>query len=296
MYYDINENSARAAQGMNSFSDYSAGSATAEYRGMVDKAAALAEKCKQGKSAEDAAKIDSLLDRYARRLADNINADNRNRAACPSILICGPSNFPMRKKERQNARADHLRAEYQEIDGLLDKMRSIGNGGIQSDDPEALDKLRAKLADLQQAQQAMRDANAEARRVGHPVKVPDAVAHTVQHLALSTVSPFAPWALSNNNANMHRISDRIAQLERAKTDAPAVMPTAAGVEYREDSELMRAQIVFDGKPSEAVRDLLKANGFRWAPSQGAWQRQLTDNGRSAAKRVMLKLAEVTPAI
>ena len=45
-YYPINEGAARRAKEMNSFSDYKEGSATAEYRAMVDKAAAVAEKQK----------------------------------------------------------------------------------------------------------------------------------------------------------------------------------------------------------------------------------------------------------
>ena len=40
-YYPINEGAARRAKEMNSFSDYKEGSATAEYRAMVDKAAAI---------------------------------------------------------------------------------------------------------------------------------------------------------------------------------------------------------------------------------------------------------------
>ena len=40
-YYSINEGAARRAKEMNSFSDYKEGSATAEYRAMVDKAAAI---------------------------------------------------------------------------------------------------------------------------------------------------------------------------------------------------------------------------------------------------------------
>lgn len=52
-------------------------------------------------------------------------------------------------------------------------------------------------------------------------------------------------------------------------------------------------IVFDGKPDEAIRSTLKSNGFRWAPSQGAWQRQLTSNGKYALRKVIEELgAEV----
>lgn len=47
----------------------------------------------------------------------------------------------------------------------------------------------------------------------------------------------------------------------------------------------RLQIIFDGKPNADVRTELKGEGFRWAPSQGAWQRQLTDNAMRAARRL-----------
>ena len=49
---------------------------------------------------------------------------------------------------------------------------------------------------------------------------------------------------------------------------------------------MRVQLRFDGKPDDETRALLKRNGFRWAPSLGVWQRQLNDNGKYAAHRVM----------
>lgn len=46
-YHTINEEAARRANDMNSFRDYKAGSATAEYRRMVDAATELAERQKQ---------------------------------------------------------------------------------------------------------------------------------------------------------------------------------------------------------------------------------------------------------
>lgn len=48
---------------------------------------------------------------------------------------------------------------------------------------------------------------------------------------------------------------------------------------------MRLQLIFDGKPEDAVRDILKKNGFKWSPKNGAWQRQLTDNALFSLKRV-----------
>ena len=60
----------------------------------------------------------------------------------------------------------------------------------------------------------------------------------------------------------------------------------------ENTEAMRYQIIFDGKPEPEVRYLLKSNGFKWAPSQGAWQRQITSNGRYALGKVIEKLKEM----
>ena len=55
----------------------------------------------------------------------------------------------------------------------------------------------------------------------------------------------------------------------------------------------RIQIQFDDKPDAGVRSQLMHAGFRWAPSQGAWQRMLNQNGIYAAKTVTEKW--MTPA-
>ena len=54
----------------------------------------------------------------------------------------------------------------------------------------------------------------------------------------------------------------------------------------ENPELDRIQIIYDSKPERDVIDRLKHHGFRWSPSQGAWQRQLNRNGRRAVNDVM----------
>ena len=45
------------------------------------------------------------------------------------------------------------------------------------------------------------------------------------------------------------------------------------------------QLLFDEKPPEDQRRALKSEGFKWAPSQGAWQRQLNQNAIRAAARL-----------
>ena len=76
-YYPINETLARQANMMNSYYAYKPGSATAEYRAMVDKAAAIAEEQKSRTDPMYHEKIDCLLDTYARKLAEPFHPGRR---------------------------------------------------------------------------------------------------------------------------------------------------------------------------------------------------------------------------
>ena len=291
-YYTINEEAARRANDMNSFRDYKAGSATAEYRRMVDAATELAERQKQRVDPMYHEKIDRLLEIYCRKLAENMNASYSIEARCPSILISGGGNFPVRKKEKQNAARDRNLEEWNYIQGLLDKIRSVGTGGISSDDPQAVEKLEAKLATLEKHQEMMKAANA-AIRMKDPAKGDAKLAelgYTPEDIAKRRAPDFCgrigypAYELQNNNANIRRIRGRIAELKKRTESTPEGWEFDGGRVVVNTAE-NRLQIIFDGKPNADIRTELKGEGFRWAPSQGAWQRQLTDNAMRAARRL-----------
>lgn len=291
-YYTINEEAARRANDMNSFRDYKAGSATAEYRRMVDAATELAERQKQRVDPMYHEKIDRLLEIYCRKLAENMNACYSIEARCPSILISGGGNFPVRKKEKQNAARDRNLEEWNYIQGLLDKIRSVGTGGISSDDPQAVEKLEAKLATLEKHQEMMKAANA-AIRMKDPAKGDAKLAelgYTPEDIAKLRAPDFCgrigypAYELQNNNANIRRIRGRIAELKKRTENTPEGWEFDGGRVVVNTAE-NRLQIIFDGKPDADIRTELKGEGFRWAPSQGAWQRQLTDNAMRAARRL-----------
>ena len=92
------------------------------------------------------------------------------------------------------------------------------------------------------------------------------------------------WALSNNNAEIRRVKERIAALTRQRELGYAGWEFAGG-RVEANTADNRLQIFFEEKPDEETRSTLKSNGFRWAPSAGAWQRQLNDNAIYAAGRV-----------
>ena len=290
-YYSINEGAARRAKEMNSYSDYKPGSATAEYRHYVDNAFEIAQAQKKRVDPMYHEKIDSLLDTYARKLAANMNHSFAIDARVPSILIAGGSNFPVRQKEKQNAARDSNMQEWQYIQGLLDKIRSTGMGGIRQDDPQAIPKLEKKLAGLEKAQETMKAVNAYFRKHGTLDGCPHLSPENLEKLKVDMVSgwhyekkPFQSWELSNNNAEIRRIRQRIDSLTRAK-ETVYVDWEFEGGHVEANREQSRLQVFFDGKPDADTRQQLKENGFRWAPSVGAWQRLLNGNAYYAADRI-----------
>ena len=290
-YYPINENAARRAKEAISYSDYKPGSATAEYRHYVDEAAEIAARQKKRVDPSFHEKIDGLLDAYARKLAANMNKGYEITARVPSILITGGSNFPVRKKEKQNAAADKNMQEFTEIQGLLEKIRSTGMGGISADDPNAVSKLESKLAKLEQAQETMKAVNAYYRKNKTLDGCPHLSTEQIEKLkeAMSgsyraNPKPFESYQLSNNNAEIHRLKDRITALTRRK-ELGYVGWEFDGGRVEANTADNRLQIFFDEKPDKEIREELKGNGFRYAPSAEAWQRQLNDNAIYAADRI-----------
>lgn len=294
-YYEINEQTARRANDVNSMSDYRPGSATEEYRAAVDKAAALVQARKAKISPYYHDKLDALLDRYARRLADYYNAYYRNESACPSILVCGGSNFPVHKKQKQNARRESLWQEYKEIDAILDKIRSVGTGAVDLTDPHARELLQDRLQQEQNALDYCKAANAYYRKhktLRGYASLTDEQADAITDPEAFSIKlygkPYGDFELSSLRGKIKRIQARLADLDKLQAAAQQPDNTTKfdGGEIVRNAEENRLQILFDEIPDADTRDALKSNGFRWSPRNKAWQRQLTQNVEYAARRVL----------
>lgn len=300
-YYEINETAARQARQMWSFSDYEHGSKTAEYRAAVDRCYAEVDRLPEELKEKGAA----MADRYARRLAEWYNKQFRIEMMCPSVMISGGSNFPVRKKEKQNAAQDRHYQLYKEIQQIPEKIAGLlrGTNIIKSSDADALQKLQQKVEKLEAWQAEMKEANAYYRK--HKTMkgfkdFSDKRAETLDKAIEESwyKKPFAPFELTNNNAKIKNTKARIVEIERLKKEAaeaaeqPESEKETTLFKIVENAEIMRLQVIFDGKPNAEARQIMKSNGFRWSPSNSAWQRQLTDNARYAVKRVQEQLQEL----
>jgi len=290
--YQIDETTARRAHDANSFREFKPGRATAGYQSIVAEATEIAEAQKKRVDPMYHEKIDRLLDTYCRKMAANINKGNEIDARVPSMMITGGSNFPTRKKEKQNAARDRNMEDYNYIQGLLDKIRGVGMGGIRSDDPNAIDKIKERVEELMEDQAQMKKANAHYRKhktmKGFP-GVSDGDTETWDAKIKSGYSfhqvPFPSYELTNNNANIKRLKERLQTLQDMQKQGASADIVFDGGRIVDNEEAGRVQILFDDKPDEEARAKLKGRGFKWAPSAKAWQRLRTPEALRVAKQL-----------
>lgn len=293
IYYTISEETARIAKEINSFSEYKAGSATTEYRHYCDMAYDILDKIKIEKP-EQAGKIEKKVDYYCRKLAEYYNDYYRNEASCPSVLICGAGNFPVKKKNRQNSRRETLHNTWKYLENYLRKIEDIltNKQPIKSGDGDAIEKLTAKIEQLEKEHRLHLEANHYYKKNG-TLKGFDGLeekeaAEIEDFIKRNPIFP--PFFTNNETANIRRYKERLKKLLKEKENGTAEH-TEADAENNglftvvENKEIMRLQILFDGIPPAAARDILKRNGFKWSPKNKAWQRQLTDNARYAYKNI-----------
>lgn len=300
-YGSIDEEIARNAHYCIHMGDYKPGSATASYRNSVNSAAQLVEQQKARVSAFYHDKLDALLNSYANRLAAWTNDYNRNQASYPSQFIAGAGNFNMRKHNRQMAREGSLWDEYQQIEAILDKIRSIGTGPVDLADPNAREMLTERLNSQRQMLEDAKTANAYYRKHKTLEGCPGLSEKNRAWLTRPGVfasgdgspislygSPFPAYELASIRGKIERTEQRLAELDRREQQAAESQTGTAfdGGQIVRNIDLNRLQILFDAIPDADTRAALKQNGFRWSPKNQAWQRQLTDNAERAARQVL----------
>lgn len=309
--FEINEEIARSAKMQNSFSDYKNNEATNHYNGYLNSFSQdVQEMIKEAKTEvtpEKLQAIEYLCNRYSAKLAKAINRQNSIDAMMPSVMISGAGNFNCQKKAKQNRARERFWEEYNDLfsddNYYMRKINNIlNNTTIYSNDDLAVEKLESKLADLEESQKLMKEINAYYRKHKSldgcdilPEDEIEKIKNDMQYHHWYDI-PFAPFSLTNNNAEIKRTKQRIEEIkklkERAKQSDEEKYIKVDGVEVEGDGTDMRIRLKFDGIPSSDIRDRLKSYGFKWSPKNQAWQRQLTANGIWATNRVLKELKEM----
>lgn len=238
----------------------------------------------------------ALLEQEAQRYTDNyrkyftgwLSAKSR----CISSFITGPANFPVQKARKAN---ESERKRYDEFVDFRGKALTAIRKKLQSAGVVELPELELaekKLAGLMIRQELMKQAREAHRKyLKNPATLDQSdLSEEIKQLVRDSGKkvPFAAYQLTNNGSEIRRMTDRVEML-KAKAFAAE---NKASQEKNFDKgkivlnyELDRLQLVYDEKPDAETIRTLKSNGFKWAPSQMAWQRQMTENAKWSATRV-----------
>lgn len=157
----------------------------------------------------------------------------------------------MRKSIQESEKADYYRNKVDNIDN---------SKVISSDDPQAIEKLQARIEELEKAKEEVK------------------------------ARPHEWYELPYLNADIRRLKDRIKEIQELE-ELQFEDITFTGGKAILNRDINRLQLLFDTKPDEETRTLLKGHGFKWSRYEQAWQRLYNRNGIYAVRYVIEKINE-----
>lgn len=232
---------------------------------------------------------------YRKRYAAYLSSQSRTY----STMIAGPSNFPARRMEKRNRVVDARRTELIEFlprakDAILKALHPEWRP-IMAGDANATERLEDKIAKAEAVQERMKAANLAIRK--HKKSGADAQIAALGELGIDRarasllIQPdfcgrigFADFELTNNNANIRRMKERLSSVSRNQAKESTEI-AGEHARYEDCPADNRVRLFFDGKPSEDIRSGLKRNGFRWSPTIGAWQAYRNYHSIEHAKKI-----------
>ena len=270
-----------------------------------------------------AEKIEGKRDRFLERAEKAANASSaafRGARAMGAMIPMGQpilvGHHSEKRHRRDLARIDAGISKGIELDSkakhYANRAENYGaSGAISADNPDAVELLRAKIETLQARRESYKDANKKLGVVyrkakkalgGDPATVGQwttlinalDISEEIREamlgglrFSISYSSVKFTYKLTNLGATIRAAEKRcrVLEAEEKRAEEPAQEISGAGFTVEECPDDNRLRFFFDGKPSAEIRKIMKGNGFRWSPTAGAWQRQLNENGRYAAKRV-----------
>ena len=253
------------------------------------------------------------FERYRQGYRARTIAYLNSRSRVMSPMITGPARFPVAANEKrsrwaQNKLTDLIGYRERALAAIRKKL-DPAVGPVMAGDEDAVPRLEAQLTAAMDEQETMKLANAAIRKaLKNKGSKTDAELHAglvddLKALDLSETAArallrpdsfngigYPDYKIRNNGANIRRMQQRLDGLKAAKAQPVQETEHARGrVEW--DRPANRVRLFFPGKPEHELRQKLKASGFRWAPTLGAWQAYYNERAKAAAVEIMGKVDE-----
>lgn len=240
----------------------------------------------KGLSNVSSAELEQTLTSYRQKYEKHLSAWLHSHSNVASSMITGPANFPIARMEKYRKWADnkyeHFRAWRQRaLKAIFRNVRPKVN---------ELEQIRQYLKQREETREQMAAANKVVRKGGSEVF------DNLRQLGLSEglvrqiyATGFRPYQLQNVGAEIRRLRTRVAKLEAKENLAQTKGEKTEeidGVKLVHNYQADRVQLLFDVKPDQETLIQLKSHGFRWTPSQRAWQRKLTNQAINDAQSII----------
>jgi hypothetical protein len=181
------------------------------------------------------------------------------KSRCASVMIAGGANFPTERNRKAN---ESERKKSQAMFDFIEKVRKSNEPKVEyfvkSNDVNVIEKIQAELDAAKESHAKLKALPTEERNWYE-----------------------LPYALNK----VKRIEERLTSIAelKSRTNKEKMF---GDVKVVWNYDAMRLQFIFDGKPSSDMIAKLKKAAFKWSPTNGAWQRQLTRNAEIAAGQLL----------
>lgn len=159
---------------------------------------------------------------------------------------------------------------------------------IQSTDPKAVDMLKENLSHVKSNNEYMQKVNDHYKEHGTVVGCPGVDDETAEKLndrvKDGQETPYPGSFFKQNYETMRRLQSNIDRVQQ-KPETLFKGWQFEGGKAVANLANNRLQLLFNEKPNEQQRNMLKQNGFKWAPTAEAWQRPLDHKTFAAADKI-----------
>lgn len=242
--------------------------------------------------------------------ADKLDAEAKSRHATVDTMVSVMNGQPLlighHSEKRHRRDLERVRTNMTKGIEASEKAKRLRSQvahpstAISGDDPEAVVKLKTKLAKMEEQRAEYKKVNKAIRKKG---ATPESIAESLGYSLLTVTRLLEPdwcgrigipgYTLTNLGANIRRVQKRIDALATIAVSPEPQSVSGNGWTIEEDADDNRVLIHFDTKPSKDVCRMMRTLGFKWSPTRGAWCRQITSAARYKATVAAAYLAEVS---
>lgn len=253
------------------------------------------------KTPEQRAILEEEIERYRQNYIGRLHEWLRVHAQLISPMISGPARFPVERQRRLNERERRVVEEFLEWqkraqDAIRRRLLEARTPDQVVDDEferlkREIDRVAVVLREIDEEnapwdrQAFVNSLAGRIRRSADSGNI-EAVQRALDYIRQVQANMRKPIFTERNS--IWTVVDQAKARQQAAASRPGTETIAEfqGVRIVRNNELDRVQIFFDSQPQQNVRQELRAAGWRWSPSNQAWQRKLTYNAERSAKEII----------